>query len=83
MAIAVFFYSFKSLINLFIYSRSVYLKVENVAEGEARRYFDHAVVLKNTILFLRNNKDLSSEEENGNIFGLGMFVLTLTRWFCL
>ncbi|XP_077863957.1 protein FAM91A1-like [Saccoglossus kowalevskii] len=26
---------------------------ENVAEGEAQRYFDHAVTLRNTIQFLR------------------------------
>jgi len=47
-------------------------KVENVAEGEARRYFDHAVVLKNSIMFLRNNKELLSDEENGNALGLDL-----------
>ena len=46
-------------------------KVENIAEGEARRYFDHAVVLKNTIQFLRNNKELCVDEENGNSLALG------------
>ncbi|XP_065061970.1 protein FAM91A1-like [Rhopilema esculentum] len=47
-------------------------KVENVAEGEARRYFDHAVVLKSTIQFLRNNKELGCEEENGNMLALDL-----------
>jgi hypothetical protein len=28
-------------------------------EGEAQRYFDHAIILKSTIKFLRNNKDLA------------------------
>ncbi|XP_056153968.1 protein FAM91A1 [Lampris incognitus] len=31
-------------------------KVESTAEGEAQRYFDHALTLKNTILFLRYNQ---------------------------
>eukprot|EP00794_Sanderia_malayensis_P004770 gene4770-5397_t len=47
-------------------------KVENVAEGEARRYFDHAVVLKDTIQFLRNNKELGFEEETGNSLALDL-----------
>ena len=56
-------------------------KVENVAEGEARRYFDHAVVLKNTILFLRNNRELSFEEENGNMLGVGERLFLLINNF--
>ena len=36
----------------------------NLNEGEAQRYFDHAVVLKKTILFIRNNKDLDPDSEN-------------------
>jgi len=28
-------------------------KVESVSEGEAQRYFDHAITLKNTVRFLR------------------------------
>ena len=46
-----------------------------MAEGEARRYFDHAVVLKSTIQFLRNNKELGCEEENGNMLALGKIIL--------
>ena len=57
----------------------VVLQVENVAEGEARRYFDHAVVLKNSIMFLRNNKELLSDEENGNALGLGEFLCLSTK----
>uniref|UniRef100_A0A8D3E3W0 Family with sequence similarity 91 member A1 n=1 Tax=Scophthalmus maximus TaxID=52904 RepID=A0A8D3E3W0_SCOMX len=37
-------------------------KVESTAEGEAQRYFDHALTLKNTILFLRYNKELSQDQ---------------------
>lgn len=33
-------------------------------EGEAQRYFDHAVVLKKTIQFIRNNKDLDPDSDN-------------------
>ncbi|XP_034747902.1 protein FAM91A1 isoform X3 [Etheostoma cragini] len=37
-------------------------KVESTAEGEAQRYFDHALTLKNTILFLRYNKELTQDQ---------------------
>ncbi|KAK2887066.1 hypothetical protein Q8A67_015294 [Cirrhinus molitorella] len=37
-------------------------KVESTAEGEAQRYFDHALTLRNTILFLRYNKDLTPDQ---------------------
>ncbi|XP_068189137.1 protein FAM91A1 [Antennarius striatus] len=37
-------------------------KVETTAEGEAQRYFDHALTLKNTILFLRYNKELTQDQ---------------------
>uniref|UniRef100_A0AAY4CMV4 Protein FAM91A1 n=1 Tax=Denticeps clupeoides TaxID=299321 RepID=A0AAY4CMV4_9TELE len=37
-------------------------KVESTAEGEAQRYFDHALTLRNTILFLRYNKELTSDQ---------------------
>ncbi|XP_077991150.1 protein FAM91A1-like [Glandiceps talaboti] len=39
---------------------------ENVAEGEAQRYFDHAVTLRNTILFLRHNKDITPDPDFHN-----------------
>ena len=45
------------------------MKVKEVAEGEgeALRYFQHALTLKNTVQFLRKNKDL--------VF-CGMFTIT-------
>ncbi|KAL7984082.1 hypothetical protein Chor_002652 [Crotalus horridus] len=36
-------------------------KVQSTGEGEAQRYFDHALTLRNTILFLRHNKDLVTQ----------------------
>lgn len=39
-----------------------FLQVESTAEGEAQRYFDHALTLKNTILFLRYNKELTQDQ---------------------
>lgn len=36
--------------------------MESTAEGEAQRYFDHALTLKNTILFLRYNKELTQDQ---------------------
>uniref|UniRef100_A0A3P8YLS2 Family with sequence similarity 91 member A1 n=1 Tax=Esox lucius TaxID=8010 RepID=A0A3P8YLS2_ESOLU len=36
--------------------------VESTAEGEAQRYFDHALTLRNTILFLRYNKELITDQ---------------------
>ncbi|XP_057314179.1 protein FAM91A1-like isoform X2 [Hydractinia symbiolongicarpus] len=40
-------------------------KIENVVnEGEAQRYFDHALILKNTIQYLRNNKNLCIEDDS-------------------
>lgn len=38
------------------------LQVESTAEGEAQRYFDHALTLKNTILFLRYNRELTQDQ---------------------
>ena len=35
-----------------------------MAEGEAQRYFDHAITLRDTIRFLRHNKDLAVETDN-------------------
>lgn len=40
----------------------MFLQVESTAEGEAQRYFDHALTLKNTILFLRYNKELTQDQ---------------------
>ncbi|KAG8441621.1 hypothetical protein GDO86_010708 [Hymenochirus boettgeri] len=41
-------------------------KVQSTGEGEAQRYFDHALTLRNTILFLRHNKDLIAHPEQVN-----------------
>ncbi|KAI1901681.1 hypothetical protein AGOR_G00036900 [Albula goreensis] len=49
-------------------------KVESTAEGEAQRYFDHALTLRNTILFLRYNKELTSDADQPNI-GLPLDLL--------
>ena len=34
-----------------------------MAEGEAQRYFDHAITLRDTIRFLRYNKDLAVDPD--------------------
>ncbi|UYV84995.1 FAM91A1 [Cordylochernes scorpioides] len=55
-------------------------KVGNAGEGEARRYFDHALTLRNTIMFLRNNSqftlscnDASEDSSNtDNAMGLDL-----------
>ncbi|XP_018079427.2 protein FAM91A1 isoform X2 [Xenopus laevis] len=41
-------------------------KVQSTGEGEAQRYFDHALTMRNTILFLRHNKDLVTQPEQVN-----------------
>ncbi|GFO05062.1 protein fam91a1 [Plakobranchus ocellatus] len=40
-------------------------KVGSDAEGEARRYFDHALTLRDTVRFLRHNRDLVEDNEAG------------------
>ncbi|XP_010219914.1 PREDICTED: protein FAM91A1 [Tinamus guttatus] len=51
-------------------------KVQSTGEGEAQRYFDHALTLRNTILFLRHNKDLGAQavqpEQPSNGFPLDL-----------
>ncbi|CAH3193292.1 unnamed protein product [Porites evermanni] len=47
-------------------------KVDSVAEGEAQRYFDHAITLRDTILFLRYNKDLGKEPNQVPAKGLDL-----------
>ncbi|KAK0042085.1 protein FAM91A1 [Biomphalaria pfeifferi] len=39
------------------------------AEGEARRYFDHALTLRDTVQFLRYNKELTDDSELGGPTG--------------
>ena len=45
------------------------------AEGEARRYYEHAITLRNTVLFLRNNPALLGGVEEGS--GLKVDLLRL------
>lgn len=45
-------------------------KVGFDAEGEARRYFVHALMLRDTVRFLRYNKNLCSEMEAGSAVDL-------------
>ncbi|XP_041483997.1 protein FAM91A1-like [Lytechinus variegatus] len=47
---------------------------DSVVEGEAQRYFEHAVILKNTITFLRYNKDISPDSD-GVSKGMGIDLL--------
>lgn len=51
------------------------LQVESTAEGEAQRYFDHALTLKNTILFLRYNKELT-QDQGPDIPNIGKYTGT-------
>ena len=37
-------------------------QVDNEGEGEAQRYFEHAVTLRETLQFLRYNKELLSND---------------------
>ena len=50
------------------------LQVESTAEGEAQRYFDHALTLKNTILFLRYNKELT-QDQGPDIPNIGYYTV--------
>ena len=54
-----------------------HVKVDSTAEGEAQRYFDHAITLRDTILFLRHNRELNldSADQNGGGAGLGVDLL--------
>ncbi|XP_045160177.2 protein FAM91A1-like [Mercenaria mercenaria] len=45
-------------------------KVGFEAEGEARRYFVHALLLRDTVRFLRYNKSLCAENETGSAVDL-------------
>ena len=48
-------------------------EAEDEAEGEAERYFHHAITLRNTLLFLRYNKELFQDDETTSPMGLGKF----------
>lgn len=45
---------------------TICLQVDAVAEGEAQRYFDHAITLRDTIRFLRHNKELVTDVDQNN-----------------
>ena len=48
------------------------------AEGEAKRYYEHAITLRSTLVFLRNNPALFEVEEEGSGgCGLGVDLLRL------
>ncbi|KAK7508153.1 hypothetical protein BaRGS_00000392 [Batillaria attramentaria] len=47
-------------------------KVGSDAEGEARRYFDHALTLRDTIRFLRHNKSLCEENDSNSGHGIDL-----------
>ncbi|BFZ16729.1 hypothetical protein BsWGS_19768 [Bradybaena similaris] len=51
-------------------------KVGSDAEGEARRYFDHALILRDTVRFLRHNRELVDDSEGvGASGGQGIDLL--------
>lgn len=56
-------------------TRFCFSQVESTAEGEAQRYFDHALTLKNTILFLRYNKELT-QDQGPDIPNIGNYAVT-------
>lgn len=45
-------------------------------EGEARRYYEHAITLRNTLKFLRHNPSLIGDVNSGGS-GLGVDLLRL------
>lgn len=47
-------------------------KVGSHAEGEARRYFDHALTLRDTIRFLRRNKSLCEDSDGNSGHGIDL-----------
>ncbi|KAK2553702.1 Protein FAM91A1 [Acropora cervicornis] len=47
-------------------------KVDSVAEGEAQRYFDHAITLRDAIMFLRYNRDLGAKIDQVPAKGLDL-----------
>lgn len=53
-------------------------KVGDIGEGEAQRYFHHALTLRSTILFLRNNPNMLCTDSNDSSFCPGL-ALDLIR----
>jgi hypothetical protein len=52
-----------------------------VAEGEAQRYFDHALTLRDTILFLRYNKNLGEDKCTVPAMALGQSHITIIHGY--
>uniref|UniRef100_T1J6S9 FAM91 N-terminal domain-containing protein n=1 Tax=Strigamia maritima TaxID=126957 RepID=T1J6S9_STRMM len=50
-------------------------KVADIGEGEAQRYFDHALTLRSTIHFLRHNRNLCFDLEYPNNAPLGLDLI--------
>ncbi|KAG1653085.1 Protein FAM91A1 [Nymphon striatum] len=47
----------------------------NIAEGEAQRYFEHALTLRNTITVLRYNSNMCCQSDNTHSSGLGLDLI--------
>jgi len=48
------------------------VQVDSTAEGEAQRYFDHAITLRDTIVFLRHNRELKLDSVDHSSGGGGV-----------
>ena len=57
------------------WSYHVICQVTEQIEGEARRYYEHAITLRNTLKFLRHNPSLVGDGSGGS--GLGVDLLRL------
>lgn len=57
-------------------------RVQADAEGEAQRYFDHALTLRRTINFLRHNPKLGHWSEDGGAVGMGNLGMGLDLLRC-
>ena len=53
--------------------------MDSVAEGEAQRYFDHAITLRDAIMFLRYNRDLGGKIDQVPAKGLGELSIYAPR----
>lgn len=53
--------------------------MDSVAEGEAQRYFDHAITLRDAIMFLRYNRDLGAKIDQVPAKGLGELSIYTPR----
>ncbi|XP_028399499.1 protein FAM91A1-like [Dendronephthya gigantea] len=62
----------ESLDSLMLELEKVGREAEDEAEGEAERYFHHAITLRNTLIFLRHNRELFKNDETLPPMGLDM-----------